>query len=583
MPDIILVSSPFISGNHPSLELSLLKSIFAENRIDSQIIYANLFFKRKVDEKYYEEICRMFSNNDIAEFIFAKYAFPGSIKKIDSYFKTLSEKNPVRTGKIASLCDKVTLFIDEMTERISGLSPRIVIIYAFMKQMCSSIALCRSLKATNSQIITTVFGNDFSREAGEELFKHTGSIDHILDGSPENSIVDFYHRVVSGQLKNKSIIKCEPVVNLNQLPYPDYSDYFCQLDELWYKHIKRSVCIESSRGCFYGQGNGCVFCGHGSGYNYIKKNPDMFIRELDFLITEYSPENIILNDFIMPPTFPEKVFMNYNKAGIKSIFYEISPKAGFKDLKILKLKGMNSCQAGIESLNDNILGILNKKTDTLNNIRFLRDCKINGIKPVWNFLFGIPGEEACDYDEMIFVVIPAIFHLFPPSDIRPLSLQKNSPLMNNPAFFGLTNIKPYDLYTNIFPDDVDTNKAAMFFTADYKTAFSDKTTKKKFFEAIQRWKNLWKKDPPSLKINNSSNEKSISDNRNNTLNPVKTIINEKHIEILRHSILPVDYDKMLKMTCHKSLSCELEELLERKILLKIGGRILSLVEFITEE
>ena len=55
-------------------------------------------------------------------------------------------------------------------------------------------------------------------------------------------------------------------------------------------------------------------------------------------------------------------------------------------------------QPGIESLATPTLKLMRKGTTAFNNIRFLADCAVEGVKPVWNLLVGFPGELAETYE-----------------------------------------------------------------------------------------------------------------------------------------------------------------------------------------
>jgi ribosomal peptide maturation radical SAM protein 1 len=450
-----------------------------------------------------------------------------------------------------------------------------VVMHSFMKQLTSSIAILRSLKNKNPEIITAVYGYDFSYPAGKEILKLTDVIDYILDGDPENTIIEFYDKAVNKRCVMPGLIKCDPVMDLDILPYPDYSDYFRELDELWFKYVRRTVCIEGSRGCNWGETRGCLFCGHGYKNSYRTKSPDRFIGELESLVKLYEAEQVQTEDYIMPATYPQTVFGNMKPMAVKNIFYEVNPNTSISDLQIMRGAGVNIIQPGIENLNDDILKILNKSTDTVSNIRLLRDCKIAGIKPLWNLIYGVPGEKEDDYADMLENIIPAILHLEPPASTRPIYIQKNSPLLDSQNM--LDNIKPYEVYEHIFPDGTDIDKVAMFFTADYKTAFSNLTLKKDFFLSMNSWKKIWKDRMPSLILLYAHGKYAALDTRSSP-EGVKLDMNERHMILLQKSFLPAGSDIFEEFAASNGLLPALKELMENKIILKINGEYISLLE-----
>jgi ribosomal peptide maturation radical SAM protein 1 len=577
MTDAVLLIPPFVSGNRPSLSLGIMKSMFASCGIDSTIIHSNLHFKRKVDEKLYEEISLMFNHIDLAEFVFAGQAFPETADKQRLFFDKIKNKNPEIAGRMLALARIAGDFTDAIAELVVMQSPKILITNCFMKQVTATIAISGAVKKKDPGIITAVYGYSFRQPAGTEIIRHTRAIDHVLDGDPENTIIGFYHDAVAGKIKPGGVIEYDPVTSLDDLPTPDYTDYFRELDDLWFKHTKRTVCLESSRGCLWGAKNSCLFCGQGNGSRYVVKSPERFSAELADLAGRYEPEQMQTGDYLMPADYPEKVYANIKPLNVKNLFYELSPLTSIGNLEIMKSAGMNICQPGIESLNDGILGILNKNTDAVMNVRFLRDCKIKKVKPMWNMICRVPGETAGAYLDMADNVIPFVFHLQPPQNIRPIYIQKNSPLVLNPEKYGLKNIRPYEIYDCIFPDGANTSDISPFFTADYPSAFDDMRLKQYFSDLMKRWADSYSEGKTALLLTTKNGKMFVRDTRN-VQDAAQFEIGSKHIDLLKRSFLPVGESELLSAAEDGNSMKELDELLDMKVILKISGRYISLVE-----
>ena len=80
-----------------------------------------------------------------------------------------------------------------------------------------------------------------------------------------------------------------------------------------------------------------------------------------------------------------------------SLFYEVRPNLGKEQLRRLRDAGVRHIQPGIESFSDPVLRLVRKGTSALQNIQLLKWCKELGIEPIWNLLWGFPGEPPEEY------------------------------------------------------------------------------------------------------------------------------------------------------------------------------------------
>src|SRR5262249_40181909 len=85
----------------------------------------------------------------------------------------------------------------------------------------------------------------------------------------------------------------------------------------------------------------------------------------------------------------------------------------------------------------------------------------------WNLLFGFPGETREDYVEMI-ELFKQIRFLKPPTAYGPIRLDRFSPYHNNPADFGMVNVRPLAPYRYLYPfDEQSLMNIAYYFDFDY--------------------------------------------------------------------------------------------------------------------
>ena len=577
MIDVLFIVPPFVTCSLPFPTVCTLQSILLSKNISSKIFYANILLKSRIDYKFYEELSEFFKFPDTAEFIFSSYAFPQEKKKHKDYESKLKQ-NPYLYEKVYSVKKVLEEYLNDLTSYIKQKSPKIVWIDTFQNQLTASITIINLIKKILPDTIVAMGGLKCLYPMGEEILKLTPNLDFVFSGEPDIDFPDFCQK----KLNNKSptnicqgILHCVPVQNLDELPFPDFNDYFLQIRSI---SSMKKISFEGSRGCWWGQNKHCIFCGHnGKDNSFKKKSPERAILELNYLIKTYNPDIIQAFDSIIPMEYPEKVFSKLNvPSNIKYIFYELSPKLKYKQLKIIKKRSFNICQSGIETFDDKLLKILNKGTTAINNIRFLKDSRSLGIDIRWNLLYDIPGESEHNYEDMI-KLFPLIAHLQPPNDIRPIFITRFTPLFNKSHTFEINSLKPLGGYQFIFPDNININRLARYFSGEYKKALNNKILKNNFFKALDKWKKKWsnKKKKPNLELLCRNDEKFIIDSRSNKKEIIK--ISNNSYNLLRKLVTPILEKKLQEYILKNGHIETFQHLINHNFILKINNYYLSLV------
>ncbi|MFX1511265.1 MAG: RiPP maturation radical SAM C-methyltransferase [Promethearchaeota archaeon] len=591
MKTVVLVQPPFADIGLPSIGLSTLKEILKYYDIESKILYANLVLAEKVSSTLYRGISLSFSGYLLGEWIFSSYAFPSGDSKQKKYIektKDITVTDPL-SGKPLSINDFLKVknllgvYLNEVVNLILKEKPKIVGFSTIFHQTCASIAIANNLKKVNPDLITVLGGGNCSKPMGEALLEISPSIDYIFSGEADTEFLKFCSRILKNKAPKKRFIECVPIEDMNSLPYPDYFDFFEQKERYRIKLDVNALCLESSRGCWWGEKTHCLFCGLTlCNMKYRKKKPDRVKEEISYLVDKYKVEYIQTTDCIMPREFPSTLFEKFKKpAGLKSIFCEVKPILSFKELFILKSRSVNSFQPGLESLNDHLLKILKKGLNAANNIRFLRDCRTLAIRPDWNMLYGIPGEKEKDYEDMINI-IPYIFHLTPPGygpsgiGTTPLMIQRYSPLFNEFKKYKIGNLRPAEAYSYIFPEKADLQKLALFFDGEFEIVLKNEL-KDEFFSIINEWLKSWKNDPPNLFLIKPNEEYCLVGDTRPIATDRRRIIDNEHYKILKELRKPIVEKKVDAYIQSNNLNSQFEELLNWKYVIKVDNKFLSLL------
>jgi len=337
----------------------------------------------------------------------------------------------------------------------------------------------------------------------------------MFSGRSEDSFVSFLTDYKKNQLPNNNIIYSKELKEIDDLPFPNYDDYFTQIENAGLKELDFWINIESSRGCWWGYNNQCKFCGvNGSTIEYKAKSSERIFQEISTLKKQYLISNIRMVDTLMPKNYFKTLLPKLANKDL-NIFYEQRANLTFNEFALLKETGVNSIQIGIESFSSNQLKALNKGVTVADNINSLRFCYICGISIGWNLLYDIPNDEKKDWEDLLSI-LPLLTHLPPPSYFRPVELARFSPYFNAPAEYNITNLRYFDVYKDIYPQNSDIEKLAWLFTGDYHCASkTHKSIINTINSFVQEWITNWNdaEKRKNLMVLNNDDEYLLIDTR----------------------------------------------------------------------
>ncbi|MHA1933467.1 MAG: RiPP maturation radical SAM C-methyltransferase, partial [Promethearchaeota archaeon] len=548
--------------------------------IRSKVIYSNFFFAKIITPEVYQKITLVRTTSLAGEWIFATHAFPEAHenhrKYIDRYLDTHISVPMLATSipfnDLIVIRDQVNRYLNSIKSLIISEKPQIVGLSTTFQQTCAAIAIANIIKSLNPKIVTVLGGGNCLHPMNEALSPITPNIDYIFSGEADFIFPEFCHNILKyDKIPSRKLIECPPIMELNNLPLPDFHDYFEQLKLHNLQTNISRLGFESSRGCWWGEKSNCLFCGlNGICIKYRSKSLPKVIKDIDYLLDEYKPDYLQATDNIMPKNFPDYFYKNFKTPNnLKGIYYEVKPLFTFEEICKLFQRNINALQPGLESLNDHLLHCLRKGLTSANNIRFLRDCRTIGMKTDWNLLYSIPGEQKDDYLDMI-ELIPKLFHLKYPDFTGPINVQRYSPLHAQPQEFDLGKIEPIDEYKEIFPTGTNFNKLAMYFKSEFKTILQGKI-KDQFLQVIEDWKEAWSDNPPILRSITLNSEFMLVEDTRSCASKKYRILTADYKEIIENLRQPVIESIPIN---ENSL---LEDLINWNYVIKSGNRFISLI------
>lgn len=176
-------------------------------------------------------------------------------------------------------------------------------------------------------------------------------------------------------------------LDLNQLPFPDYSDYDLS------KYERMGVSLETSRGCVAK----CSFCSETHFWKFRSRTSSNVVDEIDHQVKTYGTKRFWFVDSLV----------NGNMKEFKNIVYDIVDREldiawnsyarcdGRMDLEFfhaIKKSGCGLLSFGVESGSQKVLDDMQKKIDVWEIEANLRDCREADIESHVNWVIGFPTE-----------------------------------------------------------------------------------------------------------------------------------------------------------------------------------------------
>lgn len=466
----------------PSLALGLLKGALLREKISCIVDYADVRFNSALGTERLKKVSDGSMTDFLGEYVFNGPAgiesACGEAEILALHQKKFPAEEVLERMSIIHAAQKLAWDETERTaRRILSYRPKIVGASSCFQQRNAAIAILKRIKELAPEVVTMMGGANCFGRAGLALLRTFPFIDYVFFGESDDIFAQVCRQAMEhstdplpyGVLRNGEPLPEEPphriVEDLNQVPYPEYDDYFQLLatDEgrsvqslLAHRKGREGKLIlymEGSRGCWWGEKHPCTFCGlHGKIRTFRKKSPERVLAEMQYLSTRYGLEQLYFSDCVMPPEW-FSTLLPCLKASPKKLhlYMELRSSLTPEQIRLLAEAGFDYVQPGIESLSDHELRLMGKGVSLLNNLVFLKFAQKYAIKPSWNLLFGFPGETEEDYRQQL-ALIPLIEHYTPPNSCNWIVYARDNAYASHPEKYGL-RLHPSEIYRYQCPDD----------------------------------------------------------------------------------------------------------------------------------
>lgn len=387
---------------------------------------------------------------------------------------------------------------------------------SMFSQNVASFALARLVKAKNPAVVTVMGGANCEGPMGAELVRNVEAIDYTFSGPALVSFPSFVAHQMAGErdacdrlrgvfsaasatpenlVGARSIGEERPI----ELAVPlEYETFLAELEASFpERQVEPYLTFETSRGCWWGERSHCTFCGLNGGTMAYRAMPSpMALEHLQSMIDRYGDRcrHFESVDNILPREYLREVFPVLETPPGVEVFYEVKADLKESEIAVLGRAGVTAIQPGIESLATSTLKLMGKGTTAFQNLAFLKNCVLYGIRPSWNLLIGFPSEQPGVYEKYL-ADLPLLGHLPPPSGAFPVRFDRFSPYFTRAASYGL-ELSPYAFYSFIYPFDSTAlaNIAYYFEDRNYNAQYLANLVawQNKLTAATQEWINRWR-------------------------------------------------------------------------------------------
>lgn len=480
---VVLVSVPWSPIEMPSLALGLLKSLTLKEFPDAEVevVHGNLDFVdwvtskrtfRYDDYKYYDRESCYLGHGD---WVFSSALYQDPSWRVEEFVEAFGpQPGPAAPDGAGApqgapllettlwLHEHAGEFIDQLAERIAAGEPDVVGFTTTFQTVTASLAVARRLKELSPRTVTVFGGANCEGPQGEALHRNFRFVDYVVRGEGELAFPGLL-RSLRGEGPGAAAIgglcwrdqdgtsvcnrpAMKPFAT-DAMVLPHYDEYFARFASCEARRwVEPKLVIEGARGCWWGEKHHCTFCGlNGASMMFRSKRPSQFFEDIMALAERHRVLDMLVVDNILDMSYLDSLLPRLTEAGIDlRMMYEIKANLRYEQLRVLAQAGVVCVQPGVESLNANVLKIMDKGVTGCQNVRMLRDAESLGLTVIWNYLYGFPGERDEDYTTVI-EQLPKLHHLCPAGADDRLGIQRFSPYFEKPDL-GFPDRRPARQY-----------------------------------------------------------------------------------------------------------------------------------------
>ena len=596
MTRVCLVCMPFAAVQRPALALGLLQALLEEDGIPCRSLYPNLEWARRLGPDRYG-----FWEDTLGDMVFARAARREPVADLDHYLaRRLRTRGPralrldlpgdleglVREAR--AVIDQAEGFVADMARAAVDTGAEIFGCTSMYWQQTASLAFLREVRRLCPGAITMLGGANCEGAMGRALHRHFPWVDFVVSGEADDFFAPWCRALLEGGRGAEELpegvlgpshrLRGYPdevpralCRDLGCLPTPQYRDYFASLQACGLEGaIRPGLPLETARGCWWGQKHPCTFCGISpAGLRYHSKPAGRVLQELRDLEERHGLNDFEVTDNILDMAYFRTLLPALAAEGRpRRIFWEVKANLKREQVALLARAGVSWVQPGIEALDSRLLRLLGKGVEAVQNVRFLKWCREQGLAVSWNMLWGFPGEEDEWYADTARR-LPDLVHLQPPRGLLRLRIDRFSTYQSRPRDFGI-RIRPARFQSWIYGlPEADLEDLGYYFELENPAAWPVGPGLRSLVGACRSWQErFWSPVPPVLSLEDDGRVLRLLDGRDPGAARTVDLQGELRATYLRA-------EEGLPRTAAGPEEA-IRELLERRLVMELDGRLLGL-------
>jgi len=469
---------PFSNLHIPNVALGLMKTALQDKGIGAEIFNFHLLFAKRIGLETYR---RLSSSFDIQPaWLFSAPLFGST--NVDSLLRRGWKNTEVRKYLLSLNCrpgesewaslkqllrEDVPQFMTECLRAVDWKKYDVAAFSCALPYTVPSLVLAKKIKEISRRTRIVLGGPDTYNEMGHALLRGAPWIDFVVNGEGEVAFPLIVANILARRpntpvpgvscRRGKKIFlsPLAPPVDIEQSPAPDYSELFHEKNASpVLKNVETALPYAATRGCARANARPCLFCGYRcTDIRKFRLQPPEHVKNALMLLSKrYRGLAFYFADSALPSKYYDELFPLLRQTGVDFTFYGFAhPDIPRKHVRCLKAAGFNSIDFGIENLHSDLLKNLGKGFTALQAIRLLKWCREDDICVSWNFLCGLPGENAAHYEKN-WKLLPHLTHLSPPKIFLPLRLYRDSVHFCRRQDYGFERVRPNPIYRAIYPE-----------------------------------------------------------------------------------------------------------------------------------
>ncbi|WP_117208826.1 RiPP maturation radical SAM C-methyltransferase [Allorhizocola rhizosphaerae] len=511
---VSLVSMPWQALHWPSLALSVLDTVLTDLGCEVTQIYGNLQFAEYLAGNHqtggelspddYHIVCDTGFAYGVGEWVFSSALYePGW--RLTRFREHLEHKGYAHADAAERMHRLAPRFVELTADRVLATRPDLVGISSAFEQNVPSLALAAALKRRRPDLPIVMGGANCDGPMGAALHRNFPQLDYVVRGEGERPVRELLEAFAGQRAMADVTGLCwrDADGRAHENPYvarptpghllpvakvdPFFEAVHASPARPWINGL--ALRLETSRGCWWGEKRQCTFCGlNGGGIGFRSKPAKRAFDEISSAVAKFGVLDVMLSDNILDPSYfdtllPWLAALDWDL----NIFYEVKSNLKPEQMASLAAAGVTTVQPGIESLSSRVLALMNKGATGAAQVRALRLFREHGIHPMWNYLYGFPGERWLTDYAHVAEQIPALVHLPPPNGITRVTLDRFSPLFDDPTLGVDEPLLPAAWYPLVY--DLDGEELLeLAYTFEYPPKGIDDNDAAKLAIVVEQWR-----------------------------------------------------------------------------------------------